>query len=49
MVENPPSNAGSMGSIPGQGIKVLHAAGQLSPFAATTEPGSLTREALASQ
>ena len=30
MVENPPSNAGDMGSIPGQGTKIPHAAGHLS-------------------
>ena len=37
-VENPPSNAGDTGSIPGQGTKIPHAAGQLSPRVATTEP-----------
>ena len=30
-VKNPPSNAGDMGSIPGQGTKILHATGQVSP------------------
>ena len=30
MVKNPPSNAGGMGPIPGQGTKIPHAAGQLS-------------------
>ena len=38
MVKNPPSNAGDMDSIPGWGTKIPHAAGQLSPRAATTEP-----------
>ena len=37
MVKNPPSNAGDAGSIPGRGTKIPHAAGQLSPRAATTE------------
>ena len=35
MVKNPPSNAGDAGSIPGQGTKIPHAAGQLSLHAAT--------------
>ena len=38
VVKNPPSNAGDAGLIPGQGTKIPHAAGQLSPLAATTEP-----------
>ena len=38
MVENPPSSAGDAGSIPGQGTKIPHAAGQLSLRATTTEP-----------
>ena len=37
MVKNLPYNAGGMGSIPGQGTKIPHAAGQLSPCATTTE------------
>ena len=37
MVKNLPYNAGDMGSIPGQGTKIPHAAGQLSPRATTTE------------
>ena len=37
MVKNPPYNAGYAGSIPGQGTKTPHAAGQLSPSATTTE------------
>ena len=31
VVKNPPSNAGDTGSIPGRGIKIPHAEGQLSP------------------
>ena len=38
VVRNPPSNAEDVGSIPGQGTKIPHAAGQLSPCTATTEP-----------
>ena len=38
MVKNLPSNAGDAGLIPGRGTKIPHAAGQLSPHAATTEP-----------
>ena len=45
MVQNLPYNAGNTGSIPGQGTKIPHAAGQLSPQASaracvpqTTEP-----------
>ena len=38
VVKNPPSNAGDVGSIPGRGTKIPHAAGQLSLCAATTEP-----------
>ena len=37
VVKNPPSNAGDVGSIPGQGTKIPHAAGKLSPCATTTE------------
>ena len=33
VVKNSPPNAGNMGSIPGQGTKVLHALGQLTPRA----------------
>ena len=33
VVKNPPSNAGDMGSVPGRGTNIPHAAGQLSPFA----------------
>ena len=36
VVENPPSNAGDVGSIPGLGTKIQHATGKLeSPCAAT--------------
>ena len=38
VVKNTPSNAGDTGSIPGRGTKIPHAAGQLSPRAATTDP-----------
>ena len=37
MVKNPSCNAGGASSIPGQGTKIPHAAGQLSLHAATTE------------
>ena len=40
MVKNPPSSAGDASSIPGRGTKIPHAAGQLSPHAATTEHAS---------
>ena len=40
MVKNPPSNAGDTGSILGRGTRIPHAAGQLSPCTATTEPVS---------
>ena len=45
MVKNPPSNAGDAGSIPGQGTKIPHAAGQLSPRATTIELGCLNERA----
>ena len=38
MIRNPPSNAEDTGSIPGQGTKILHVSGQLSPWSATGEP-----------
>ena len=38
VVKNPPSNAGDVSSIPGQGTKIPHAEGQLSPHATTREP-----------
>ena len=37
VVKNPPCNAGDTGSIPGQGTKIPHAAGHLSPPATTAE------------
>ena len=37
VVKNPPSNAGYVGSIPGQGTKIPYAAGQLSPRATPRE------------
>ena len=37
-VKNPPSNAGDLGSIPGQGTETLRAMGQLSQQVATVEP-----------
>ena len=37
VVENPPSNAGDVGSIPGWETKVPHAVGQLSPRTTTRE------------
>ena len=40
VVKNPPSNAGDMGLIPGQGTKTPHALGQLSPCAAIREASS---------
>ena len=45
MVENPPSNAGDAGLIPGQGTKIPHAAGQLSPRATTIELTHLNERA----
>ena len=38
VVENPPCNAGDLGSIPGQGTKTPHALEQLNPHAVTKEP-----------
>ena len=38
VVKNLPYNAGHAGPIPGQGTKIPHAVGQLSPCATTTEP-----------
>ena len=37
VVKNLPYNAGHVGWIPGQGTKIPHAAGQLSPRATTIE------------
>ena len=41
VVQKLPSDAGSTGSIPGQGTKIPHAAEQLRCHASTTEPASL--------
>ena len=49
MVKNPPSNAGDAGTIPGQGTKIPHAAGQISPHTATTEHMSHNYRALVPQ
>ena len=38
LIKNPPCSAGDAGSIPGQGTKLPHAAEQLSPHTAATEP-----------
>ena len=45
VVKNPPSNAGDVGSIPGQGTKIPHATGQLSLSATTTELTCLNERA----
>ena len=37
VVKNSPSSAGDTGSNPGQGTKILHATGQLSPLTASTQ------------
>ena len=42
VVKNPPSNAGNVGSIPGWGTKIPHAAGQLSLH--TLERASCNRD-----
>ena len=39
MVKNLPCNTGDSGSVPCRGTKISHAAEQLSPCAATPEPG----------
>ena len=45
VVKNLPSNAGDVGSIPGQGPKIPHTTGQLSPCTTTTELVSLNERA----
>ena len=45
MVKNPPFSAGDAGSIPGQGAKLPHVAGQLRPRATTTELACLNQRA----
>ena len=37
VAKNPPSSAGDLGLIPGWGIEIPHAAGQLSPSGTTGE------------
>ena len=49
MVKNPPSNAGDTGWILGQGAKIPHAAGHLSPHAAITELACLNKRACVPQ
>ena len=49
VIKNPPSNAGDMGSIPGRGTKIPHAAGQLSLRATTTELAYLSERACVPQ
>ena len=47
VVKNVPSNVGGMGLNPGQGSKIPHATGQLSPCVASTEPSHrIQRESL---
>ena len=43
VVQKLPSDAGGVGSIPGQGTKIPHAMGQLSPHTATTEATHLSQ------
>ena len=43
MIKNSPFNAENVGSIPGQGTKIPHAMGQLSPHIATREACVLQR------
>ena len=45
LVKNLPSNAGDMDSIPGQGTKIPHAAGQLSLHTTTIELERLNKRA----
>ena len=45
MVKNLPFNAGDVGSVPGRGTKIPHAAGQLSPHAKTAEVACLNKRA----
>ena len=41
VVKIPPCNTGDAGSIPGQGTKISHVVGQLSPSATTREEKSM--------
>ena len=43
VVKNWPYNVGDAGSTPGQGTKIPHATGQLSPRATTTELACLNK------
>ena len=43
VVKNPPSNAGDVGSISGQGTKIPHATGQVSHHTATKRPHAATK------
>ena len=45
MVKNLPANTGDVGSIPGWGTKIPHAARQLNPRATTTELACLNERA----
>ena len=47
VVKNPPTNAGDMCSIPG--LEDPHAAGQLRPCAATTEPAFQSPRAITAE
>ena len=49
LVKDLPSSAGDMGSIPGRGTKIPHAAGQLSPRATSTELACLNKRACVPQ
>ena len=49
VVKNPPCNAGDAGSIPGQGTKIPHALGQVSPCTTTTELARLNKRACGPQ
>ena len=49
VVKNLPSNAGDVGSIPGRGTKIPHAAGQLSSHTTTTELLHLIERSLVPQ
>ena len=43
MVENPPSNAGGMGSIPGKETRIPNAMGKLSPRDAMKIPSAKSK------
>ena len=51
MVKNPSCGAGNLGSVSGEGTKILHGGEQLSPHATTIEPAlqslsATTRESM---